>query len=180
MPKLPEITYHTGAGKSARAYYQLGKATVPASMVTRMLANLTGKTGAALDRIFYQSLTKHESFLEAMETFELVPDEAVSAFLALKPAKKVSANPRVSKVEKTAVVFAKGICKRFKGTPEEMVTAFLDSVSKPEFKAEAVEIISGYLKDYGKSPTGFVKASDRKANPAALAALAKSRADKKQ
>jgi len=180
MPKIPEITYHAGAGKHAKAFYQLGKSTIPASMVTRMLANLSGKTGAALDRIFYQSLTKHESFLETMEAFELLPDEAVSAFIAVRPAKKISSGLRVSKVEKTAEIFAKGICKRFKGTPEEMVSAFLDAVNKSEFKAEAVDIISGYLESYGKSPTGFVKASNRKANPAAQAALEKYRAEKKQ
>ena len=177
---MSTITYHKGSGRNEKAEYHLGEATIPASMVTRMLVNLNGKSGVTLDRLFYQALTKHEGFLEAMEAQELAPVNVVAEFLALKPVKAAPTGKRVSKVEKTAEAFVKGICKRFKGSPEEMVAAFLAAVQAPEFKAEAVDIISGYAETYGKTPGGFVKASARRANPAAQIALAKWREDKKK
>ena len=81
---------------------------------------------------------------------------------------------------RAAELFSKGICKRFKGTPEEVVAAFLETVAKPEFKTEVVDCISAFKKNFGESKLGYIKTSNRMGNPAAQKALAKARAGKKK
>ena len=90
------------------------------------------------------------------------------------------ASQRASKVAEAAELFSKGICKRFKGSPEEVVDAFLETVTRPEFKSEAVDCISAFKKNFGESKLGFIKTSNRQGNPAAQKALAKARAGKKK
>ena len=60
-----------------------------------------------------------------------------------------------------------------------MVDAFLAIVGKPEFKQEAIDVISAYQKNFGQTSLGFIKTSQRKGNPAAQKALANRRAQGK-
>ena len=177
------IDFKKGTGKKDRAVYLVGTKTIPAAVITRLLPSLVGLSGPKLDRSFYQGLEKYPEALDVLDGLEISPTLAVERFLALqkesRPSKEAPTK-KVSKAAKTAELFSKGICKRFKGTPEEMVSEFLDLVAKPEFKVEAIDCISAYAKNHGKTTTGYIKTSARKGNPAAQTALAKARAAKKK
>ncbi|HWQ08913.1 MAG TPA: hypothetical protein VN436_07395 [Holophaga sp.] len=175
------INYVPGKGKENKAVYLVGTEKVPAAVITRLLNNLSGMTGPKLDRSFYQGLSKYPRVLDALDAYSLAPVVAVESFKHLQEqnrVEKTSAQKRASKVEKAAEVFAKGICKRFKGAPEEMVAAFLEIVSKTEFKNEVTDIVAAYEKNFGRSTMGYIKTSKRKGNPAAQKALAKMRIQK--
>ena len=108
----------------------------------------------------------------------MTPADAVAAFAKIRNENEKAQAPkqqRASKVERAAEAFAKGICKRFKGSPEEIVDAFLEIVGKAEFKIEAVDVISAYQKNFGQTSLGYIKTSNRKGNQAAQDALAKRR-----
>ncbi len=175
------INFVPGKGKDQRASYLVGTEKIPAAVVTRLLNNTKGTSGAKADRVFYQSLEKYPKVLDAIDLYELSPTSALDLFRRLHDENQAPAptsGTRASKMQKAAEVFSKGICKRFKGTPEEMVSEFLEVVSNPEFKVEAVDVIAAYEKNYGKTATGFVKTSKRKGNPKAQAALKATREQK--
>lgn len=168
------ITYQPGTGIKDRAQYALGKATIPAAMVTRMLKGLPA-TGS-IDRYFFTSLAKHGAFLDALEAAQIAPAKAIETFKSLKPLPVAKTGERASRIEMLAEALAPKICQRFGGEdPQEVVAAFLAAVAKPEFKAEAVDIIKAHKAAHGMTPTGHIKTSDRKANPKALRALAEFR-----
>jgi len=177
------IIFVKGTGKANKAAYLVGSEKVPAAVVTRLLTALHDLSGSKLDRAFYQGLEKYPAVLDSLDGYGLTPAVAVGSFRKLQEENQVvriPASQRVSKVAKMAEVISKGICKRFKGTAEEMVDGFLDLVSKPEFKSEAVDCISAFKKNFGESKLGFTKTSNRQGNPAAQKALAKARAGKKK
>lgn len=177
------IIFVKGTGKTNKAAYLVGVEKVPAAVVTRLMTALSDLSGSKLDRAFYQGLEKYPKVLDALDAYGLSPAVAVGSFKRLQeenqPVKSV-AGQRPSKVVRAAELFSKGICKRFKGSPIEMVDGFLELVSKPEFKSEAVDCISAFKKNFGESKLGFIKTSNRKGNPAAQKALAKARAGKKK
>ena len=177
------IIYVKGTGKANKAAYLVGTEKVPAAVVTRLLAALHDLSGAKMDRAFYQGLAKYPKVLDALDAYGLNPSVAVGSFKKLQEENQVvriPASQKPSKVARAAELFSKGICKRFKGEPAEMVDAFLELVSKPDFRSEAIDCISAFKKNHGESKLGFIKTSDRKGNPAAQKALAKARAAKKQ
>jgi len=177
------IIFVKGTGKANKSAYLVGTEKVPAAVITRLLNTLSGLSGAKLDRSFYQGLEKYPAVLDALDAYGLAPAVAVSSFKKLQEENRVVptlASQRPSKLARAAELFSKGICKRFKGSPEEMVDGFLELVAKPEFKAEAIDCIAAFKKNYGESALGFTKTSNRKGNPAAQKALAKARAGKKK
>jgi len=177
------IIFVKGTGKANKAAYLVGTEKVPAAVVTRLLTGLQDLSGSKMDRAFYQGLAKYPKVLDALDTYGLNPTVAATSFKKLQEENqpvKNAASRRPSKVARAAELFSKAICKRFKGTPEEMVDAFLELVVKPEFKAEAVDCISAFENNFGKSALDFIKTSNRKGNPAAQKALAKARAGKKK
>jgi hypothetical protein len=182
-PMTNPIHYVPGKGKGTKAAYLVGTEKVPAAVITRLLTALHDQTGAKLDRMFYQGLEKYPAVLDAIDTYGLTPTDTVAALAKIRDENEKARAPkqqRASKVEKSAETFAKGICKRFKGSPEEMVDAFLEIVGKPEFRKEAVDVISAYQKSFGTTSLGFIKTSQRKGNPAAQKALVKFRAHGKK
>ena len=177
------IQFVKGTGKANKSAYLVGTEKVPAAVVTRLLTSLHSLSGSKLDRAFYQGLGKYPAVLDALDAYRLSPEVAVSSFKKLQEENQPVRNvvgQRPSKVVRAAVLFSKGICKRFKGTPEEMVDGFIELVSKPEFKSEAVGCISAFKTNFGESKLGFIKTSNRKGNPAAQKALTKARAGKKK
>jgi len=177
---MGKIEYVLGQGREVKAEYQLGSATVPAGTVTRMLNALTGKTGSALTRAFYQGFVKYSEFLDALDKENISPVEALAELQALRPVKVQVVRQRASTAAKAAETFAKGICKRFSGdTPAELIKAFRLMVMDEDFSKELTSQLASYLGEYGTS-NGHIKTSNRKANPKALAALAKARGEKKQ
>lgn len=174
------INYVPGTSVTDKAEYTLGKVSIPAATVTRLLDKVEGKSGASLDRLFYQSLMKYGEFLEALEKADIAPAKAIEVFRSLKPV-KMPVGDRASRMEKLAEVLAPKICQRFAGEePETIIDAFLAAVAKPEFKIEALDVIKSHKASFGMSPTGHIKTSGRKANPKALKALAAYRKGKKQ
>jgi len=168
------IIFVKGTGKANKAAYLVGTEKVPAAVVTRLLTALNDLSGAKLDRSFYQGLEKYPAVLDALDAYGLTPSVAVGSFKKLQEENRAVASPesrRPSKEARAAELFSKGICKRFKGTPEQVVDAFLEVVAKPEFKTEAVDCISAFKKNFGESKLGFIKTSNRKGNPAAIEAL---------
>jgi len=177
------IIFVKGTGKANKAAYLVGTEKIPAAVVTRLLNALLDLSGSKLDRAFYLGLEKYTPVLDALDAYGLTPAVAVASFKRLQEENQVPKTPaskRKSKEARAAELFSKGICKRFKGTPEGMVNEFLELVSKPEFKSEAVDCISAFKKNFGESALGFTKTSNRKGNPAAQKALAKARAGKKK
>lgn len=176
---IDSISFKKGTGKKDRAVYLVGTKTIPAAVITRLLPSLDGLSGPKLDRSFYQGLEKYPEALDVLDGLAITPAAAVAKLKALqaeaKPIREKSGQ-RVSKAVKTAELFSKGICKRFKGTPEEMVSSFIELVAKPEFKAEAIDCIAAYERNHGKTTLGYVKTSNRKGNPEAQKGLAKARA----
>lgn len=181
-PSMASITFHPGSGKSEKAAYRLGKAFVPAAVVTRILQETEGKSDQRKTAILGSRLEKkYSDFLEALDKADMTFLAALEQFKSLKPVKASGGTgQRTGKTEKTAEALSKSICKRFKGTPEEMIQKFLEVVNGAEFKKELVDILKAYQKNFGTGPTGFTKTSNRKGNPAAIKALAKSRAAKKK
>ncbi len=174
------FSYIKGTGKSDKAEYRLGRVSIPAAVITRLEAEVAGKPENKQNHIIYAALEKkYSDFLDAVEAQEMEYSEALAAMVSIKPKKSVATGQRASAATKNAEAFVKGIAKRFKGTPEEMVMQFQVAVASEGFKAEAIDILSSYLKQYGKGPTGFIKTSGRKGNLAAIKALAKARASKK-
>jgi len=175
---MGKIEYMLGQGREVKAEYQLDKATVPAATITRMLNALVGKSGRALDRAFYQDLAKYPLFLDALDTENISPAEALAEFQALKPVKVQVVRQRASTAAKAAETFAKGITKRFAGeNPAELLRAFRMLVMEEEFGKELTAQLASYKDTYGTS-NGHIKTSNRKANPKAMEALAKARAGK--
>jgi len=177
------IIFVRGTSKANKSAFLVGSEKVPSSVITRLLTSIHDLAGSKLDRIFFQSLEKYPKVLDALDAYGLTPALAVSSFKKLQEENRPTPSPasqRASKVVRAAELFSKGICKRFKGTPEEVVTAFLELVAKPEFKSEAIDCISAFKKNFGESKLGFIKTSNRQGNPAAQKALAKARAGKKK
>jgi hypothetical protein len=177
------IIYVKGTSKANKSAFLVGTEKVPSAVITRLLTSLHDLAGSKLDRAFYQGLQKYPKVLDALDAYGLTPSLAVSSFKKLQEENRPAPTPasqRASKVVRAAETFAKGICKRFKGSPEEVVAAFLELVVKPEFKTEAIDCISAFKKNFGESKLGFIKTSNRQGNPAAQKALAKARAGKKK
>jgi hypothetical protein len=162
------ITYHPGKGVKDKAEYRLGKSSVPKSVITRLLKAIAGKTGVALDRVFYQGMARYAAFLEAMEANNITPENAVKEFTALKPGKSGKL-----RIEREAEGVAKVLAKKYSNlSPKEMVEKFVATANRQEFKDEVVDILKGYEKTYKRNAFGRIKTSNRMGNSKAIKALA--------
>ena len=183
---MATITYHPGAGRTEKAAYRLDRAFVPASVMTRIIQEAEGKSDQKKLGLIYSKLeSKYSDFLEAMDVAGMTYTEALAQVIALKPVKATGgAGLRAGKTEKAAEALAKAVCKRFRGTPDEIVLAFEKMVSSEDFKSELTGIITTYQKEFGTKPSkigiGFTKTSNRKGNPKAIKALAAARIAKKK
>lgn len=168
------ITYHPGKGVKDKAEYRLGKSSVPKSVITRLLKTIEGKTGVALDRVFYQGMARYGAFLEAMEANNLTPEIAVKEFIALKPRKAGKL-----RIDREAEGVARILAKKYANiSPKEMLEKFVVTVNRQEFKDEVVDILKGFEKTYKRSATGRIKTSNRMGNSKAIKALAAFRGKK--
>lgn len=166
------ITYHPGTGVKDKAEYRLGKSKVPTAVITRLLKAVKGKTGAALDRVFYQGLVKYADFLEAMEASNIAPESAVKLFVSLRPVKAGKL-----RIEREAEGVAKILARKYANLPPDaMVEKFITTVSKPEFKEEVIGLLKGYEKKFKRNTFGRIKTSGRLGNAKAIKALAEFRA----
>lgn len=167
-------------GKGDKASYMVGKTVVPTSVITRIEKACEGKSEQRQGFIIYSALEKkYTPVLEAIDNLKLTYQEALKQMVSLKPVKAKGAGVRVSKLVKTVESIAKGVSKRFKGTPKEIVASFVALAGEAAFQNELEGILEAYQKQNGLSPTGHIKTSSRKANPTAMKALAEARAAKK-
>lgn len=168
------ITYHPGKGVKDKAEYRLGKSGVPKSVITRLLKAIEGKTGVALDRVFYQGMSRYEAFLEAMEANNITPELAVKEFMDLKPRKAGKL-----RIDREAEGVAKILAKKYSNlSPKEMVEKFVATANRQEFKDEVVDILKGYEKTFKRNAFGRIKTSHRMGNSNAIKALAAFRSKK--
>lgn len=171
---MSTITYHPGTGVKDKAEFRLGKAKVPASVVTRLLKSVAGKSGAGLDRVFYQGLAKYTTFLVAMEAGNVTPEDAVRLFTSLRPGKVGKL-----RIEREAEGLAKILAKKYaKISPDEMVEKFIATANRPEFKKEVVDILKSFERQFKRNAFGRIKTSARTGNKSAIKALAEFRAKK--
>ncbi len=174
------IKFVKGTGKGDRASFMVGKSVVPVSVISRVEKACAGKPEQRQGFIIYSALEKkYTPALEAIDKLGISYPEALKQMISLKPAKVAGTGTRVPKLVKTAESIAKGVVKRFKGTPKEIVASFVALAGETTFQDELVGILEAYQKQNGLSPTGHIKTSTRKANPKAMKALAAARAAKK-
>jgi len=174
------IKFVKGTGKGDRASFMVGKTVVPVSVISRIEKACEGKTDQRQNFIIFASLqNKYASAIEAIEKLGLSYSEALKQMVTLKPVKATGKGARVPKLVKTVEAIAKGVAKRFKGSPKEIVESFVALANEAAFQDELVGILEAYQKQNGLSPTGHIKSSSRKANPRAMKALAAARATKK-
>lgn len=174
---MTNIKYQPGTGKGNRAAFVCGKASVPAAMVSRVLKAIEGKSDSARTRTFIAKLApKHGDFFEAMEKAGLTEQEAITQLAALAPVKEKAA-PRITK-EASAV--AKMLCRKYANkTPDEMFAAFVDTVSRPEFKDLVVELATASEKKFGRNPLGRIRVRPERKDLAGNAAKARAGRKKK-
>ncbi|MFN7958376.1 MAG: hypothetical protein U0P46_08655 [Holophagaceae bacterium] len=143
------ITYQKGTDKKHRATFICGKAAIPAAMVSRVLKAIDGMSDSLKVRTFIAKLApKHGAFFDAMEKAGINELQAITLMASLTPAKE-KATPRISK-EASAV--AKMLCRKYaKKTPEDMFSAFSETMSRPEFKVLVIELVSESEKKFGRN-----------------------------
>ena len=123
---MAAITYHPGKGVKDKAEYRLGKGSVPKSVITRLLKAVEGKTGVALDRVFYQGMARYGAFLESMEANNITPELAMKEFLGLLPKKAGKL-----RIEREAEGVAKILAKKYANlSPKEMVEKFVMTANR--------------------------------------------------
>lgn len=184
VPKGDEpmpIKYIKGTGgKGDKASFLVGKTVVPASVITRIERACEGKPEQRQSFIIYAALEKkYAPILEALDSLKMSYPEALKQMLALKPTKVAGKTVRVPKLVKIVESIAKGVAKKFKGEPKQIVESFVALVGEAAFQEELVGKLEAYKKQNGFSTTGHLKSSSRKANPKALEGLAAARANKK-
>ena len=167
-----KLEYIKGSGKADKASILVGKTQIPASVISRLQVATEGKSAQRVANMVFAALqTKYSSVLDELDKAGLDYAEALAKMVALKPVKAPKTGHRASKGVVLATSVSKVIARRFKGTSEEMVMAFLEAVSKEEFSTEVISMLESYQKTYGTNPLGFIKVNERKANPKALKAL---------
>ena len=184
VPKGDEpmsIKFIKGAGKGDRASFVVGKTVVPVSVISRVEKACEGKLEQRQGFIIFAALqSKYAPALEAIDKLGISYPEALKQMVALKPVKAAGKSSRAPKLAKTGEAIAKGVVKRFKGSPKEIVASFVALAGDSAFQNELVGILESYQKQNGLSPTGHIKSSNRKANPKAMKALKAARDAKKK
>jgi len=175
------ITFTPG-NDGKRANFRLGEQFIPQSMATRLLKQCEGKSGTALDRAVFVGLRLHDPFLNAMENAGITPASLLEQIKAQMPVKaKKGTRTRSSKIAKIAEVLAKVAARRFSsGTVEDVLADLQKTIQTHEFQKEFIDILKNYETQFGHTPSGQIKVSNRKANPNALKGLKAAREAKKK
>jgi hypothetical protein len=152
---MTTIKYQPGTDKTNRAAFVCGKASIPAAMISRVLKAIEGKSDSVRTRTFIAKLApKHGDFFDAMEKAGISDQEAIKQLTDLAPVKEKAA-PRIAKEASTV---AKMLCRKYANkTPDEMFAAFVETVSRPEFKALVVELAGESEKKHGRNPMGRIR-----------------------
>jgi hypothetical protein len=175
---MTTIKYQPGTDKSNRAAFVCGKASIPAAMISRVLKAIEGKSDSVRTRTFIAKLApKHGDFFDAMEKAGISDQEAIKQLTELAPVKEKAA-PRITK-EASAV--AKMLCRKYaKKTPDEMFSAFTETMSRPEFKVLVIELVSEFEKKFRRNPQDRIRVRPERKDLAGNAAKARAGRKKKE
>jgi len=153
-------------GKGDKANYLVGPVSVPASVITRLEKACQDKPEQKQAFIIHSTLEKrYEAALESLDLLKMSYPDALRQMVSLRPSKKVSGEHRGSRIEKTAAVLAKAICRRFRGSEEEIESIFYETVQKDEFRVELRKVIQGFKREFGQNIQGYTKTSKRVGRP---------------
>lgn len=168
---MTTIQYQPGTDKKNRATFLCGKASIPAAMISRVLKAIEGKSDSTKTRIFISKLApKHGDFFDAMEKAGINEQEAIQKMIDLTPVKE-QATPRISK---EAAAVAKLLCRKYTNkTPDEMFSAFVETVFRPEFKTLVIELAWESEKQFGRNKQGRIRVRKERADLAGNAAKAR-------
>lgn len=175
---MATIQFKPGTGKANRAVFVCGEASIPAAMVSRVLNAIKGKSDAVKTRTFIARLApKYGNFFDAMESAGISDQMAIIQLAELSPVKEKAA-PRINK-EASSV--AKVLCRKYANkTSDEMFTAFLETVSRPEFRALVLELAGRWENDFGRNPQGRIRVRPERKDLAGNAAKARAGRKKSQ
>ncbi len=166
--ELGGIRYVAGkGGKGAKASYLVNNESLPVSVITRIERLCLEKPEQRHGFIFHSALERrYGKVLESIERLGLSYQAALKLMVELKPTKKPHLGHRGSRINKTAAVLARAICRRFKGnTEEEITSSFYELVQKEEFRSELKTIIQKLDTDFGRNSLGYVKSNKRTGRP---------------
>lgn len=165
--ELATIKYVNGpGGKGNKANFLVGTAAVPASVITRLEKACQDKPEQKQAFIIHTMLEKrYGAALESIEMLKMSYPDALRQMISLRPSKKVTGTHRGSRIEKTATVLAKAICRRFRGSEEEIASTFFETTQKDEFRDELRKVIQGFKREFGQNSQGYTKTSKRAGRP---------------
>lgn len=175
---MTTIKFQKGTDKTNRATFVCGKTSIPAAMVSRILKAIEGKSDSVKIRTFIAKLMpKHSDFFEAMEKAGISELQAIGLLTSLAPV-KVKATPRIKK-EASAV--AKMLCRKYaKKTPDEMFSAFAETMNGPEFKALVIALVKECEENFGRNPQDKIRVRPERKDLAGNAAKAREGRKKKE
>jgi hypothetical protein len=177
MTDMTLIQYQPGTGKGQRAAFLCGNATIPTALFSRLLKELKGKSDATKTRMFISKLApRHGAFLDALEKAEIGYTDALQKMIELSPIKQET-TPRITK---EALAVAKLLCRKYTNkAAEEMFTAFIETVFRPEFKALVIELTGENEQKFGRNAQGRIRVRPERKDLAGNAAKARAGRKKK-
>lgn len=146
-------------------------------MVSRVIKAIEGMSDSMKIRTFIAKLMpKHHDFFESMEKAKISEQQAIEMMTRLAPIKK-KATPRITK---EASVVSKMLCRKYADkTADEMFALFLETVSRPEFKALVIEQINEGEKKFGRNAQNRIRVRPERKDLAGNAAKARAGRKKK-
>jgi len=166
VPEVAFIRYEAGkGGKGSRGSFEVGSVNIPASVITRLERLCMDKSEQIQAFIIHGVLGKKYPVLESIEALNISYPDALRQMIAMKPVKKAIQGHRGSRIEKTAHMLGKVICRRWKGTEADITADFYETIQREDLKAELSKVIQGFEAAYGRNGQGFIKANARKGRP---------------
>lgn len=144
------IVFIKGESVKDKAKYQIGQVSVPASFITRLLSEATGKPEKLQERLFIAGLTKNYSgFLDELDRQEMSLIEAIRIMSSFK---EIRTSKIRSKTDKLVENISKIICRKYADkTVEEMVQAFFETIKTADFEEKVIKNIREMEEKFGRN-----------------------------
>ena len=148
-----KIQFIAGKDKRDRARYVCGDAAVGASLVTRVLKVIKGKSTQEATRVFIGRFERKSSaFLAALDAAGIPYGKAIEELTELS-----RACPEPARNTREAIAIAKALVKRYWNlTPEKMFDAFLVTAAQPEFRRVVVGLLEAAEAQHGRNARGKI------------------------
>lgn len=159
------IAYKPGVGKSSKAVFQCGAAIVPASLISRIISEVSGKGESTIVRTLISKLEanrpgkgSYRIFLDEIERMGLSYMDAFNQMVALKGDAGSEAKSGETRFKKEAESVAKMLTRKYANkTPEEMIEKFIATVDKKEFREFVVLRLKEFEKTYGRNKQNKIR-----------------------